>query len=171
MMLIIRASPLSSCGKNLAKPRYDQKDDQFASSVTRLLIFVFTLFFGAFHQADTLELILKNSCWIPLRTKPWPICKILSNASGSTLSGSVLLVYHHSDILDFLLWNFYLTKLRLIRWPVLKNIATFLRIIVLCYSYCNYHQNDNFKLSPWNCPLAPLWRKWCPICKILSHVL
>ena len=37
MMLIIRASPLSSCSKNLAKPRYDQKDDQFASTVTRPL--------------------------------------------------------------------------------------------------------------------------------------
>ena len=120
MMLIIRASPLSSCGKNLAKPRYDQKDDQFASTVTRLLIFVFTLFFGAFHQADTLELILKNSCWTPLRTKPWPIRKILSNASGPSLSGSVLGCDHQSDILDFLLWNFYLSKLRLIRWPVWK---------------------------------------------------
>ena len=30
MMLIIRASVLSSYGKNVAKPRYDQKDDQFA---------------------------------------------------------------------------------------------------------------------------------------------
>ena len=170
MMLIIRASPLSSCGKNHAKPRYDQKDDQFASTVTRLLIFVFTLFFGAFHEADTLELILKNSCWTTLRTKPWPIRKILSNASGPSLSGSVLGCDHQSDILDFLLWNFYLTKLRLIRWPVWK-ILPHASESSLCYSYCDYHQNDNFKLSPWNCPLASLWRKWCPICKILSHVL
>ena len=62
MMLIIRASPLSSCGKNLAKHRYDQKDDQFASTVTRFLIFAFTWFFGAFHQAVILEVLLKNSC-------------------------------------------------------------------------------------------------------------
>ena len=62
MMLIIRASPLSSCGKNVAKPRYDQKDDQFASTVTRLLIFVSTQFFGAFQQADTVEILLKISC-------------------------------------------------------------------------------------------------------------
>ena len=30
MMLIIRASLLILYGKNVAKPRYDQKDDQFA---------------------------------------------------------------------------------------------------------------------------------------------
>ena len=30
MMLFIRASLLSSYGKNIAKPRYDQKKDQFA---------------------------------------------------------------------------------------------------------------------------------------------
>ena len=65
MMLIIRASPLSSCGKNLAKHRYEQKDDQFASTDTRLFIFVFTKFFGAFQQADTVEILLKITCCTP----------------------------------------------------------------------------------------------------------
>ena len=53
----------------------------------------------------------------------------------------------------------------------LKNIVTCLKIIVLCYSYCAYDQNDTFELSPWNCLLAPLWRKWRPTCEILSHAL
>ena len=53
----------------------------------------------------------------------------------------------------------------------LENIITCLKIIVLCYSYCAYDQNDTFKLSLWNCHLTPLWGKWWPICKILSHAL
>ena len=51
----------------------------------------------------------------------------------------------------------------------LENVVTRLRIIVLCYSYNAYHQNDTLELLPWNCHLTPLWPKRWPICKILSH--
>ena len=51
----------------------------------------------------------------------------------------------------------------------LENIVTSLRIIVPCYSYSAYHQNDTLELLPSNCQLTPLWRKRYPICKILSH--
>ena len=57
-LLIIRASIWRPYGKNLADPRYDQKDDQLQSTVKNLSIFVFTKFFGAFPQTDILELLL-----------------------------------------------------------------------------------------------------------------
>ena len=57
-LLIIRASIWRPYGKNLADPRYDQKDDQLQSTVKNLSIFVCTKFFGAFPQTDILELLL-----------------------------------------------------------------------------------------------------------------
>ena len=67
--------------------------------------------------------------------------------------------------------KFLLNQITTHKMASLKNIVTCLKIIVLSYSYCAYNQNDTFELSPWNCPIAPLWRKWWPICKILSHAL
>ena len=67
--------------------------------------------------------------------------------------------------------KFLLNQITTHKMASLKNIATRLTIIVLCYSCCDYHQNDTFELSPWICHLTPLWRKWWPICKILSHAL
>ena len=71
------------------------------STVTRLSIFVFTYFFGAFHQTHILDLLLSNSCWTPFRRKRWPICKILSNASESSFSGSLLLTIIRATFLSF----------------------------------------------------------------------
>ena len=51
----------------------------------------------------------------------------------------------------------------------LENIVTRLWIIVVCYSYSAYDENDTLELLPWNYHLTPLWRKRWPICKILSH--
>ena len=44
----------------------------------------------------------------------------------------------------------------------LENIVTRLRIIVLCYSYSAYNQNDTLELLSWNC------QRWT-IYKTLSH--
>ena len=67
--------------------------------------------------------------------------------------------------------KFLLNQITTHKMASLVNIVTRLRIIVLCFSYCAYHQNDTLELSLWNCHLTPLWRKWWPICKILSHAL
>ena len=67
--------------------------------------------------------------------------------------------------------KFLLNQITTHKMASLENIVTRLRIIVLCYSYCAYHQNDTLELSPWICHLTPLWRKWWPICKILPHAL
>ena len=57
-LLIIRASSWRPYGKNLADPRYDQKDDQFAKYCHTPLNLRFHLVSGAFHQTDILELLL-----------------------------------------------------------------------------------------------------------------
>ena len=51
----------------------------------------------------------------------------------------------------------------------LENIVTRLTIIVLCYSYSAYHQNDTLKDLPWNCHLTPLRPKRFQISKLHSH--
>ena len=51
----------------------------------------------------------------------------------------------------------------------LENIVTRLTIIVLCYSYSAYHQNDTLKDLPSNCHLTPLRPKRFQISKLHSH--
>ena len=51
----------------------------------------------------------------------------------------------------------------------LENIVTRLIIIVLCYSYSAYHQNDTLKDLPRNCHLTPFWAKRFQISKLPSH--
>ena len=51
----------------------------------------------------------------------------------------------------------------------LENIVTRLIIIVLCYSYSAYHQNDTLKDLPRNCHLTPLRPKRFQISKLHSH--
>ena len=70
-----------------------------------------------------------------------------------------------------LIVKFLLNQITTHKMASLENVDTCLKIIVLCYSYCAYHQNDTFELLLLNCLLAPLGRKWWPICKILPHAL
>ena len=170
MMLIIRASPFSSCGKNLAKHRYDQKDDQFGSSVTRLLIFVFTNFLVPFIKQT-----LWNSC-LKFLVEP----HYERNDDQFAKYSQTHWDHCFQEVFCWISseWHFRLLSVKFLlnqitthKMASLENIVTRLRIIVLCYSYCAYHQNDTLELSPWNCDLTPLWRKWWPICKILSHTL
>ena len=65
--------------------------------------------------------------------------------------------------------KFLLNQITTHKMASLENIVTSLRIIILCYSYSAYHQNDTLEFLPWNCQLTLLWRKRYPICKILSH--
>ena len=53
-MLIIRATLLSSYSKNVAKPRYEPKDEQFV----KLLFTVFRWSILAYHVRNILESLL-----------------------------------------------------------------------------------------------------------------
>ena len=58
-LLIIRASIRRPYGKNLADPRYDQKDDQFCRVLSHGSKSSYSpSLFSAFHQTDILELLL-----------------------------------------------------------------------------------------------------------------
>ena len=76
--------------------------------------------------------------------------------------------YYVSNIFGVLTVNSLLNQFTTHKMASLENILTLLRVIVLCYSYSAYHQNDTFELLPWNCHLNTLWRKRWPILKILS---
>ena len=59
-LVIIKALLLSSFGKNLTKPYYYEPKDAMRNLqeiFTRLRVFVLTLFFGAFHNNQILELL------------------------------------------------------------------------------------------------------------------
>ena len=96
---------------------------------------------------------------------------MLSNASEPSFAESVLLVIIRVTFYTSNCEIFFHNQITIYKMASLKNIVTSLKIIVLCYSYCAYDENDTFELQPWNCPLAPLWLKWWPICKILSYAL
>ena len=123
MMLFIRASLLSSYGKNTAKPGYDPKKKQFAKYChTPLNIRVHLVFWWISSKrhfgALTLKFFLN------------PITKETMTNLQNTVTRLLFTVFRSSvftnrvsKILKSLLWNFFLTNLRLIRWPVCKLLS------------------------------------------------
>ena len=91
----------------------------------------------------------------------------------NTVTGLLFSVFRWSSCAyhGVLTMKFLLNQITTHKMASLENIMANLRIIFLCYSYSAYHQYDTVELLPWNCQLTPLWRKWWPICKILSHAL
>ena len=138
------------------------------NTVKRLGIIVFRKYFAADHQGDILELLLWNSQQTPLWPTIWPISKTLSQVFYSPFSAG-LVVRIMCTSFGVLTVKFLLNQITTHKMASLESIVANLRIIVLCYSYSAYHQNDNVELLPWNCQLTPLCRKRYPICKILSH--
>ena len=127
MMLIIRASRLSSYGKNVAKPRYEAKDSQFGKKILQVsessiwpfflvlsIIVTFWSFYGEVLAEPYYYLQdgqFAKHCQTPLNHRfqldlRWPkrlqISKILSHASKSSFSSSYFVL---SMILTF--WSFY----------------------------------------------------------------
>ena len=102
-LLIIRASSWRPYGKNLADPRYDQKDDQFAKYCHTPLILRFHLFFlflssNGHYRTLTLKIFLN------------PIMKETMTYLQNTVKRLGIIVFrksfandHQSDILEFLL--------------------------------------------------------------------
>ena len=95
IVLIIR-KPIWSCyllssitTKNMAKLQH---------TVTRLWIIVFSCFYGGYRQRGILELVPRNPHLTPLRTKAWPVFKIFSSASESSLSGSLTVLIIRATI-------------------------------------------------------------------------
>ena len=102
-LLIIRASIWRPYGKNLADPRYDQKDDQFAKYCHTPLNLRFHLFFlflssNGHYRTLTLKFFLN------------PIMKETMTYLQNTVKRLGIIVFrksfandHQSDILEFLL--------------------------------------------------------------------
>ena len=212
-LVIIRASIWSPYGKNLAEPRYDQKDDQFAkychtplnlrfhlvfrcllsnrhfgsltlkfllspitketmtnfqNTAKRLGTVVFRKCFDANHQSE----IFSSYCEIRTESQFGPKYDQFSKHCHRPFIHRFAMVFlcvlckQHFGVLTV---KFLLNQITTHKMASLENIVTRLRIIVLCSCYSAYHQNDTLELLPWNCHLTPLWRKRWPICKILSH--
>ena len=138
------------------------------NTVQRLGIIVSRKYFAANHQSDILELSLLSSCRTPFWPKIWQFARHCHRPFIERFSLVYLCVSckQHFGVLPV---KFLLNQITTHKMASLENIVTRLRIIVVCYSYSAYHQNDTLELLPWNCHLTPLWRKRWPICKILSH--
>ena len=123
MMLIIRASLLILYGKNVAKPRYDQKDDQFAKY---------------FHTPLSLRIDLVFCCLssnrhfktLTLKFLLNPITKETMTNLQNTVKRRGIIVFrksfaddHQSDILEFLLQNSRRTPLWPKIWPTCKTLS------------------------------------------------
>ena len=89
-LLIIRASIRRPYGKNLADPRYDQKDDQFAKYCHTPLNLRFHLVFWCFSSNRHFRTLTLKFLLNPIMKETITYCKTLSNASESSFSGSLL---------------------------------------------------------------------------------
>ena len=138
MALIIRASLLSFYGKNVAKPSYDQKDDQFAKYCT-------VLYASQSSYSPSFLCFLSNrhfgtlTCWTPLRTKRWPICKILSHASESSFSATLLVL-----TISRTLWSSYR---EIVTWT--NHDAKDGQFAKFCYAYKSSFTLSNLVLIVW----------------------
>jgi len=89
-VLIVLATLWSCCVKFSLNRFTAQKMTNFQNTVRRLIIIVLSLSYDAYHQYVNLEPLLSKFPGISLRPKRWPICKVLSHASQSTFSPSLL---------------------------------------------------------------------------------
>ena len=101
-LLIIRASSYMPYGKNLADPRYDQKDDQFAKYCHTPLNLRFHLVFWCLSSNRHFRTLTLKFLLNPIMKETITYCKTLSNASESSFLGSFLLL-----IIRATLWSSY----------------------------------------------------------------
>ena len=122
-LLIIKASIWSPYGKNLAEPRYEKKNEQFAKYCHTPLNLRFYLIFWCFSSYLHFGAFTVTCSLNPITAQN--MGNLQNTATGllfAVFRWSIC-AYHVSNFLEFLLWNFYLTKLRLIRWPVWKILS------------------------------------------------
>ena len=167
-MLFIKPTFLNCYFKILVEPDYDGNDDQFAKYCQTLRNHRFQ---------GVLLLIIRATFW--------------SSYSENGAKHHFGLKYgqfakhcHRRFIHRFLLVylcvlckqkfgvfseKFLVNEITTHKMASLENIVTRLIIIVLCYSYSAYHQNDTLKDLPRNCHLTPLRPKRFQISKLHSH--
>ena len=178
MMLIIRASFLNSYGKNIAKPRYDQKKDQCAkychAPLNIRIHLVFWWISPKRHFATlTLKFLLnpitketmtnlqntvKRRGIIVVRK-----CEIRAERHSGQKYGQFAKLCHRPFIHGFPLVylcvsckqhfgvlpvKFLLNQVTTHKMTSLKKVVTRLTTIVLCYSYSVYHEKDTLELLP-----------------------
>ena len=151
--------------KILVEPHYEGNDDQLSNAAESsfwgiILLFIIRATFWSFYCEIRAE----------------PLCGLNYGAFAKHCHRPFIhrcpLVYlcvsckQHFGVLTV---KSLLNQISTHKMASLENIVTSLRLIVPCYSYSAYHQNDTLELLPWNCQLTPLWRKRYSICKILSH--
>ena len=139
------------------------------NTVKRRGIIVFRKYFAADYQCDILDVLL----WI--RAKPHcgqKYGQFLKHCYRSFIHRFPLVYLCVSGKQHFgdLTVKFLVSWITTHKMASLENIVTSFTIIILCYCYSAYHQNDTLELLPWNYQLTPLWRKRYLICKTLSHV-
>jgi len=122
-LFIIRASILSTYGKNLPEPRYDQKYDQFEKychtplNLRFHLVFLFLSSNGHFGTL-TLKFFLK-----PITNKAMTNLQNTVRRRGIIVVRKCFAADHQSDIFELLLWNTRQTPLWPRIWPICKTLS------------------------------------------------
>ena len=153
----------------LVESHYERNDDQFVKYCQTPRNHRFQEVFYCWSSEWQFGALTVKFAPNPIVTQNMAICKTLSHRPFIHRFPLVYLCVSCKQHFGVHTVKFLLNQITTHNMASLENIVTGLRIIVLCYSYSAYHQNDTLDLLPWNCHLTPLWRKRWPICKILSH--
>ena len=102
MMLFIRASLLNSYGENIAKPRYDQKDDKFAKYCHTPLNLRIYLVFWCFLSNRHFGTLTLKFLFNPITNETMTNLQNTVKRLGIIVFRKCFAAHHQSDILDFL---------------------------------------------------------------------
>ena len=103
MMLFIRASLLNSYGENIAKPRYDQKDDKFAKYCPTPLNLRIHLVFWCFSSNRHFGTLTLKFLFNPITNETMTNLQNTVKRLGIIVFRKCFAADQQSDILDFLL--------------------------------------------------------------------
>ena len=103
MMLIISASIWSPYGKNLAEPRYHQKDDQFAKYCHTPVHLRFHLVFWSLSSNRHFGTLNLKILWNPITKETITNLKNTVKRLGIIVFRKCFAADHQSDILELLL--------------------------------------------------------------------
>ena len=168
-LFIVRVSIWMPYSKNIAEPRYDQKNNQFAKYWHTPLNACFHLVFwcllsNRYFGTLTLKFLLNDDQFVETMTNLQNTVKRLE----IIVTRRSFAADDQSDILELLLWNVPRTPL----WPKIWLFAKHcqgLSFTVFEWSICAYHVSNILESLLWNFYLTKLRLTRWPVWKILSH--
>ena len=167
-MLFIKPTFLNCYFKILVEPDYDGNDDQFAKYCQTLRNHCFQGVLLLIIRATFWSSYSENGAEHHFGLKYGQFAKHCHRRFFHRFPLVYLCVLCKQQFGVFT-EKFLVNEITTLKMASLESIVTRLIIIVLCYSYSTYHQNDTLKDLPRNCHLTPLRPKRFQISKLHSH--